>query len=316
MKSLFETTYINDIKLKNRFIRSATCENMADSAGHLTDRLFNLYETLASGGASMIVIGDSNIFKFRNDRQEDRMLGIYDDSFIDEFRELTDMVHYNRCRISMEIVRKACLPKLSDYSSPMDMKCIIKEFGNASLRIKQSGFDAVEINISKNYFPGKTFGNECNDRTDLYDVGIKNREEFLFRVYSEIRNRVGENFNIFVKVNSLDDDCIPVCYELDRCGVNAIEISSDEAESDFRKCVSSMAEHVKCPLVLGAFNRSIENMNEILNTTKIEYFSMSRPFICEPDLINKWLSGSTSVSSCISCGNCMGKEGIRCIHKI
>lgn len=34
-------------------------------------------------------------------------------------------------------------------------------------------------------------------------------------------------------------------------------------------------------------NRNINLMNEILNTTEIEYFSLSRPLLAEPDLINK-----------------------------
>ncbi|WP_446899075.1 NADH:flavin oxidoreductase [Clostridium sp. LBM24168] len=316
MKSLFETTYINDIKLKNRFIRSATCENMADSAGHLTDKLFNLYKTLASGGVAMLITGNSNIFKFRNDVHGDKMLGIYDDSFIDEFRELTNMVHYNRCRISMEIVRKSCSSEIYDDISSYDMNCIIKEFGNASYRIKQSGFDALEINISRDYFLGKALSPKYSTRTDTYGESMKNGKKFLFEIYSEIRNRVGENFNIFVKVNSLDGEYIPICCELDRYGVNAIEISSNKDESNLRRYVSNIAERVKCPVVLGAFNRSIENMNEILNTTEIEYFSMSRPFICEPDLVNKWLNGTKAISSCTSCGNCIGKEGIRCTNKI
>lgn len=39
-------------------------------------------------------------------------------------------------------------------------------------------------------------------------------------------------------------------------------------------------------------------MNEILNNTKIEYFSLSRPFLREPDLINRWSGEDNSKAKC------------------
>lgn len=50
MKTLFDETQMGQITLKNRFIRSATYEGMADKTGHMTDRLFQVYKDLAEGG--------------------------------------------------------------------------------------------------------------------------------------------------------------------------------------------------------------------------------------------------------------------------
>ncbi len=44
MKSLFDKTCIKTMKLKNRFVRSATWEGMGTEEGHITERLLNLYE--------------------------------------------------------------------------------------------------------------------------------------------------------------------------------------------------------------------------------------------------------------------------------
>lgn len=51
--------------------------------------------------------------------------------------------------------------------------------------------------------------------------------------------------------------------------------------------------------------RNIEDMDKILNETDIQYFSMARPFICEPDLINKWANNETNKAKCVSCNGCM-----------
>lgn len=286
MDSLFDTTYINNMKLKNRFIRSATSENMCTVDGHITDKLFKLYKLLASGGLGMIITGSSAIFKYNN--QKKKMLGIYNDSFIGELKELTDMVHYNRCKIAMEISQK------NDISR-QDEEYIIRSFGEAAFRVKESGFDAVEIKITN----------------------IKN-DKFIFDVYREIRSRVGKNFNVFIKINCLDfeedvrmlNDLGHICDILDKLGIDAIEIGNN------KEYACKLAENENCNIISGGFNRSLECMNDILNDTCISYFSMSRPLICEPDLINKWLSGATTKSNCKSCNNCMIKNSIRCIHNI
>jgi len=57
MKSLFDQTKLGSLKLKNRFIRSATYEGLADERGHMTEALFTIYEDLAKGGVGRIITG-------------------------------------------------------------------------------------------------------------------------------------------------------------------------------------------------------------------------------------------------------------------
>jgi len=65
MKTLFDSTAIGEMKLKNRLWRSATWENMADEKGHLTDRLIQVYRNLARGGVGTIITGAGKIGKKR-----------------------------------------------------------------------------------------------------------------------------------------------------------------------------------------------------------------------------------------------------------
>ena len=57
MKNIFDETRINSMVLKNRMVRSATWENMADENGHMTGKLFKVYGELARGGVGMIISG-------------------------------------------------------------------------------------------------------------------------------------------------------------------------------------------------------------------------------------------------------------------
>lgn len=118
------------------------------------------------------------------------------------------------------------------------------------------------------------------------------------------------------------EDSLFVCKKLADMGINAIEISggtaasrpnehgerinidSKEKQSYFREYAARVSREVNIPVILVGGNRNVEVMNEILNDTEIEYFSLARPFICEPDLVNRWSSGDTEDAKCISCNMC------------
>ncbi|NRT28000.1 2,4-dienoyl-CoA reductase-like NADH-dependent reductase (Old Yellow Enzyme family) [Clostridium beijerinckii] len=86
MKSLFDQTQVGPLKLKNRFIRSATYEGMADEKGNINDELFKVYEDLAKGGVGTIITGITSV----TDLEEfiPGQMGIYNDSFIDNHKKL------------------------------------------------------------------------------------------------------------------------------------------------------------------------------------------------------------------------------------
>ncbi len=94
---LFEKTSIKGMSLKNRFFRAATWERLATGTGHMTDKLLEIYENLAKGGVSTIITGYSHVAK--DEHPNPNMIGIYEDSFIPEYKKLTDMVHEYKTNI-------------------------------------------------------------------------------------------------------------------------------------------------------------------------------------------------------------------------
>lgn len=335
MNSLFDITKINNMSLKNRFVRSATYEGMADKYGHLTDKLFDLYKKLSEGGVGLIITSYTTIFK--NDKPAPKILGIYDDFFIDEYKKLTDMIHKNNCKVIMQIVHGKEYTNegkgikstgLSDEMSKLDIDNIIKAFGDAAYRAKQANFDGIQIHAAHGYYLNMSLSPIYNNRTDEYGGPIENRSRLILDVYDEIRRRVGSDFNVFIKLNCSDfedggadfNDCKYVCKALDKKGINAIEISGGDRiwktkvnkESVYKDYAEEIAEEINTPVILVGVNRNICNMDTILNNSKIQYFSMARPFICEPNLINKWMNGLTTKSKCICCGNCF-KSDKNCI---
>jgi len=360
MKQLFEKTSINNLELKNRFIRSATWERKADDKGHMTERLMKVYEDLADGGAAAIITGYA--FVIEDEQPNARMMGIYNDSFIDEYKKLTDSVHKKGSRIILQIVYggtftwyntsdrviwgpSAVTNKLSNVTAKEmtidDIRTLVEAFGDAALRAKKSGFDGVELHGAHGYLLNMFLSPLFNQRKDEYGGSSENRARIIYEVYDNARSKAGKDFPILIKLNCSDfngdkgftfNECKTLSRNLAAKGIDAIEISggpvfrapkpdkdpsnlpeeSIAKESYFAEYAKEIADSVDVPVILVGGNRSMDRMENILQNYGIEYFSISRPLLSEPDLINKWSKDRTVKPRCNSCGKCFHDDGNEC----
>ncbi len=163
VSDLFSESRIGNMVLKNRFVRSATWENMATEDGHMTDKLYAIYEELAKGEVGLIVTGYANIVE--EEKPNAGMMGIYNDSFINEYSKLTDLVHQYDSKIVMQIAyggtkttynvgeriifapSNVCEKSTQTQGKEMtkdEIDYIVNAFALASLRAKQSDFDGEQ----------------------------------------------------------------------------------------------------------------------------------------------------------------------------
>lgn len=252
MRKIFEPTSIGGLQLKNRLVRSATWENMADERGHMTGSLFRIYDELARGGVGLIITGYA--FVTRDEQPNPGMMGIYDDAFIGDYRKLTDTIHAHGSRVVMQIAyggsftdyrpegRVIWSPSgIADLATGVvptamsreDITSLVKAFGDAAERVKAAGFDGVEIHGAHSYLLSQFITPYYNRRTDEYGGGIKNRARIILEIYSEIRARVGSDYPVMIKINCDDfmdggatlADSVALAKMLDELGIDAIEIS-------------------------------------------------------------------------------------------
>ena len=101
MKNLFEKTEIGEMVLKNRFVRSATWERLANEEGEPKGDLFQVYENLARGEIGLIITGLSSIIE--EEQPHPGMMGIYNDRFQGTYKRLTKRVHELGGQIVMQI---------------------------------------------------------------------------------------------------------------------------------------------------------------------------------------------------------------------
>ena len=332
MKGLFDKCKIKNIESKNRFIRSATWEGLCDEEGHINDNFYNMYENIAKGGIGIIITGYATVFSY--DKPSKCIAGIYDDSFIPEYKKLVDIIHKNNALVIAQMVlgKEYKNASYESYGFEDSMKNeyiedIINKFSEAALRVKKAGFDGVQIHSAHGYFLSRVLSPIYNKRTDSYG---ENKEKLLVEIYKKIRETVGDDFIVGLKINSHDPEplggdfnqCLKTCIALDKLNIDFIEISGGDfklsknlkMESIYKEYAEKVANEVICKVALVALNRTPKNMEQILNSTKIEFMSLCRPIICEPNLINRWKSGDLNKAKCISCGKCyVDEHGNQCI---
>jgi 2,4-dienoyl-CoA reductase-like NADH-dependent reductase (Old Yellow Enzyme family) len=236
-------------------------------------------------------------------------------------------------------VEHVAMKTTSKEMSLEDIKEIVQAFGDAAFRVKEAGFDGVQLHAAHGFLLSMFLNPYYNRRSDDYGGSIGNRATIIFESYRAVRDAVGDDFPVLIKVNAEDfmdegltsQDSLFVCKALSEMGVDLIEVSggsfssmegmgpirsnvdSKNKEAYFKDYAERIAEEVDVPVALVGGNRSMDCMDEILNNGKIEYFSLARPFIREPDLINRWQRGDTEPALCVSCNSgCYGvKNGCR-----
>lgn len=342
MASLFEPFAINNkLVVKNRFVRSATWEGMADEDGFFDENLVEIYRALAAGGTGLIITGYAYVLA--EEKPNPGMMGVYSDACIPGCRHLTETVHAHGARIVLQIVYggtrtsyrphdrviwgPSAVPEVKTGVAATEMQegdfaRLTDAFAQAARRAQEAGFDGVQIHGAHGYLLGQFLTPYHNRRTDRYGGGIENRARLLLEVYDAVRREVGNGFPVLVKINGEDffpgglsaEESLYVCRRLDERGIDAIEISGDnprrpridepEKEAYFAPRAAETARAVKTPVILVGGLRSPATIERLFKTTDISLFSMARPLISEPGLVNRWQSGDLSPARCLSCNRC------------
>lgn len=348
MEKLFEKTTLARIEVKNRFMRSGTWTELASDEGAITPELMNKYRLLAKGEIGLVIAGYARVNEF--ERANNNMISVYDDKFIEGLTEFTEMFHQNKTPIGIQLAMGGTqihyngdvdweVMSPSDYegtyrnaegevvefnASEMtveQIKLVIKDFADAAMRVKQSGFDMVQIHAGHGYFVSQWMNPNLNKRRDEYG---QDSAKFIIELYSAIREAVGAEFPIGIKINSeetIGDDSnhermLDLCTRLDNIGIDMIEISGTnpsrnkikvETESYFADFANKLTKEVNCDVVLTGGNKTLSNFTEVQKETEAGFIGLSRPLVSEPDLIKKWKQDREYKSRCISCNHCHRK---------
>ena len=118
----------------------------------------------------------------------------------------------------------------------------IASFVTASLRLREAGFDGVEINGTHGYLVNQFLSGFTNRRTDRWGGARENRLLFLSEIVSRTRAAAGPGFPVTVKLSGSDfmprgitlEECVFFSRRLESLGVSGLTISGGFKEKAFR----------------------------------------------------------------------------------
>ncbi len=338
MKKLFEPIQIGNLKLRNRLVRSATWEGIAGEDGSISKDTYEIYSELAKGGVGGIITGFTGVMA--EDHYFDGMMRLCDDRLIPQYRKLTDLIHTEGCPVISQLALGAYYRANAgtltqtepDEMTEKEIHLVIRKFIEAAVRAEKTGFDGVQIHAAHFFFLSRFISPAVNHRQDTWGRSTENRSWILL----DILARIGKGaplLHVTIKINSDDfnawgitpDECIAICQILDKAGIDSIEISGNGTsvrgikahvnEGYFVPTAAAVSESVSCPVIVVGGFRSLDTMEAVLNQTKIELISLSRPLLCEPDLPLKMEKDGETVSKCISCNRCYSSPSHKCIFR-
>lgn len=251
-KHMFEPIQIGPMTVNNRFVVPPMSNNFAIASGELSERSLAYYQERAKGGFGLITIEATVIDQTAKGGPRKHCL--FDDSQIGALKKVVDACHvYGSCvmvqlqQAGPEGSAKAAGHPLKSASRiqasskkdiPLEMTTaqiyeLVEMYGDAAMRAKKAGVDAVEIHMAHGYLVSSFISQQTNKRVDEFGGCFENRMRLPRLIVENIRRKVGHNIAVLARINCSDevrggitiDDATAVAAYLEDIGIDGIDVS-------------------------------------------------------------------------------------------
>ena len=272
MSQIADSIQIRNTIFKNRIIKGAMSEALANDAGQPNQDLVSLYDQWGKGGLGCAITGnvmvdaraknEPGVVVLENERDLTRMKQWAEVGKRHGMVQLIQLSHPGRqCPrgLNKETVAPSAVPFSSALSttfgtpralSEVEILDIIRRFGESARLAKKAGFEGVQLHGAHGYLISQFLSPLTNQRQDQWGGSVENRMRFLLEIYKEVRQQTGDDFIIAVKMNSADfqrggfseEDAITVAKAVADAGMDLIEISGGTYEAPAMAGVKSKSQ--------------------------------------------------------------------------
>lgn len=232
---LFEPLDINGMVIANRILVPAMVTRLSGEDGFVNQDILDRYIRYAQGEIGLIVLEATAVHSSKSGP----LLRLSDDHFIDGHRDLVRRVHdTSESKIVPQIIHfmkvaRSGWRQTLDMLSTEDLDRIVEEFGDAAARVREAGYDGLEIHCAHAYTLASSVS-RLNRRRDEYSGRtIEGRLRLFGRVYENIRSKVGQDFPVgvrFLAEESIKDgytlpDAKLIALRMAQLGIDYINLS-------------------------------------------------------------------------------------------
>ena len=301
--ALFTPGRIGALTLPNRLIRSATQDPFGQRDGTCAPEQVALYRDIAQSGVGAIITAYSYI------SPEARSTGIQvrfaTEAQRQSQKEVLDAVHAAGGRLILQLMHAGMNVFLSEkrveggkllapsggMTAPNEMLTteldaaglakIKADFVDAAKAAKAMGFDGVQLHCAHGYLLSQFLDPNANHRTDEYGGSAENRFRFPGECLRAIREAVGAEYPVLVKVNTTcsgeadaayAQDILYFCRQFQALGADALELSGHnwlglgkkKVPTFYLERAKAVRAAVTLPLILVGGIRKMEEIDAIL----------------------------------------------------
>ncbi|WP_445757045.1 oxidoreductase [Polaribacter sp.] len=335
-KHIFEPLDLGFTTLKNRILMGSMHTGLEEEKNGI-ERIAAYYAERAKGGVGLIVTGgiSPNIqgwtgpFASRMSKESHAL----------EHQKITEAVHREGGKICMQILHsgrygyhplnvapskiKAPINPFKPFKlSQSGIKRTIRDFVNSAELSKLAGYDGVEIMGSEGYLINQFIAKRTNKRTDAWGGIYENRMRLPIEIVKQIRESVGPNFIIIYRLSMLDlvengsswEEIMQLGKEIEKAGATIINtgigwheariptIATSVPRAAFTWVTQKMKAEIKIPLITSNRINMPETAEKILAERHADMISMARPFLADPEWVNKAMAEKEDeINTCIGC---------------
>jgi len=327
---------IHNHQIANRAIMGSMHTGLEEKWGGF-NRLAQYFKERAEGGVGLIVTGGiapnlaGRVSPFGSQL-----------SFpwqVSKHKKVTDAVHSVGGKIAMQIlhtgryayhpfsvapsaIKSPITPFKPKALSVKGIKKTIKDFANCAKLAKRAGYDGVEVMGSEGYLINQFIVSKTNKRTDEWGGEFENRIKLPIEIVKAVREATDENFIIIYRLSMLDlvengsswDEVVLLGKKIEEAGASIINtgigwhearvptIVTSVPRANFTWVTKKLRPHINIPLITTNRINTPEVAEQVLNNDEADMVSMARPFLADPDFMQKAAKGqSEQINTCIAC---------------
>jgi len=322
--------------LKNRVLMGSMHVGLEEAKNGF-ERMAAFYAERARGGVALMVTGGIA----PNDRARPMPGGarMTTPEEAEKHKVVTQAVHAAGGKICMQILhfgRYAYHPELvapSAIKAPInpyrphalstdEVEQTIEDFVRAAALAQSAGYDGVEIMGSEGYLINEFIAAHTNHRDDAWGGSYENRIRFPLEIVRRTRAKVGTNFIVIFRLSMLDlveggstlDEVVQLAQALEAAGVTILNtgigwheariptIATKVPRAAFAWVTQQLKGKVKIPMVATNRINTPEVAEQVLADGMADMVSMARPFLADPEFVNKAAAGKADqINTCIGC---------------
>lgn len=329
MSLLFSPLKFSGLSLRNRIVMPPMATALEGPGGAKADdglpseATVAYYQERASHGVGAIIVEHTYVSKAG--KAHKGQLGLDSDEAIPAFRKLAYAIRSRGAVAAIqlnhagaacnpdvtgsEVVGAGDLPNPKSSRKPRKMTVdeileVEKFFASAARRAQLAGFDAVEIHSAHGYLGSQFLSPLTNDRDDQYGGSLENRARFLLETVSKVKDAVGEDFPVFVRLGVTDGDikggfqpteAAEVAVMLERAKVSLIDVSGGFAGSRpagapqgyFVPGAFEVKKKVRVPVMVTGGIVDASFAEKVLQDRKADLIGVGRALLRDPLWVEK-----------------------------